>query len=123
MSDYCMCHLQRYWEELTSLSQESFDRQDYANALAYSKEALYRAEVLTSHLEGCLRLHIPFVRIYTESCCNLALLYKQFGETNQARALLRQAITHLIQLSQQRSLPNEVLETQLQRLCHVLSEK
>ncbi|WP_232747192.1 hypothetical protein [Capnocytophaga sputigena] len=116
MSDYCMCHIKNYWQELVTLSSQEFIQEAYTKALSYSKEALYRAEVLATHSKRCEELQIPFAEIYTFSCENLAQIYQQIGEPLQAEKVLKQGILFLSYLYKQRLLKKNIFEEKMQTL-------
>ena len=59
MSDYCISHIQKYWKELTELSDKSFAKKDFSTALFLYQEAFYRAEVLVKEVDRCICLNIP----------------------------------------------------------------
>lgn len=116
MSDYCMCHIESYWQELMDLSTEEFMQEAYMEALSHSREAFYRAEVLATYADRCEKLKIPFVEIYTFSCENLACMYQHMGESLQAVKILNQGISFLGYLYKQKLLSKEVFEEQIEAL-------
>lgn len=67
MSDYCMCHILSYWEELNAMAEEALERGAISEAEALYREALYRAKVLVFHKDKCGKLDIAIEELYTIS--------------------------------------------------------
>lgn len=121
MSDYCMCHIKSYWQELMTLSSQEFVQASYTKALSYSKEALYRAEVLATHPNRCEELQIPFAEIYTLSCKNLACIYQQIDEPLQAEKVLKRGVLFLSCLYKQKLLEKKFFERHIRILSSLFS--
>ncbi|MGS4344674.1 tetratricopeptide repeat protein [Myroides odoratus] len=115
MSDTCMNHLERYWKTLTTSSNEKFNQQNYVEALAGYKEALYRAEVLNKHWEQCSRLKIPVIQVYLISCNNVAYTYEELGDLEKAQAFLKRAIYFLIHLIEENHVLGKNIQGDLKR--------
>lgn len=95
MSDICLKHIEDSWKEKTTAANKLFNKRELFTSLALYKEALIRAELLNSHLKECLKLHIPFSRVFTISCNNLAHNYEDLGEKEKAAKTFEKSIIYL----------------------------
>lgn len=115
MSDSCMNHIEKYWQELTVSTNELFNKGDFKNALSPYKKALYRAEVLNNNISGCIRLKIPFIQVYVISCNNLANTYEELGNLEEAENMLKRSIYYLLQLVNNKNLNKLEIQSELKR--------
>jgi hypothetical protein len=120
MSDYCISHIEKYWKELTELSDKSFAKKDFSTALFFYQEAFYRAEVLVKEVDRCICLNIPFVQIYIQSCCNLAKIYQTTKKIADEEAIIKDAISFLLTISKYHILNTDEIESQMMNIVHFL---
>lgn len=95
MSDICLKHIENSWKEKTLSANEIFNKRNLFISLALYKEALTRAELLNIHFKECLKLRIPFSRVFTISCNNLAYNYEDLGEMEKAKTILEKSVFYL----------------------------
>ncbi len=110
-----MDHIENYWKETTSASNELFQKGAFEQALTGYEAALYRAEVLNNHIKDCLRLKIPFIQVYIISCNNLANTYKELGQKEEAENMLQRAVYYLLYLSDNILLDRDEIQSELHR--------
>lgn len=113
MSDNCMNHIENHWKRLTVSANRSFNNSDLKKALADYTEALYRAEVLNDNSSDCVRLKIPFVRVYIISCNNLANTYEDLKNQKEADKILKQVIYFLLYMAKSEEVDLDEIQSEL----------
>ena len=98
MSDKCLCHIHNYWQEITKISNASFFKEDYNQAIVGYQQALYRAQVLKNYPTRCKELNIPLLQIYVISYNNLAFCYKELNQVEKAQNYLTYVVCYLLYL-------------------------
>lgn len=115
MSETCMSHIEKYWQTLTVVNNELFNKGDFEEALSGYKDALYRAEVLNNHIPDCMRLKIPFIQVYIISCNNLANTYEELGKLEEAENIRKRTIYYLLHLAGNKNLNMDEIQSELKR--------
>ncbi|MFD2909695.1 tetratricopeptide repeat protein [Flavobacterium ardleyense] len=115
MSDSCLNHVETHWKDLTAISNEYYNRNDFRQGLSGYKDALYRAEVLNNNISDCIRLKIPFVQIYIISCNNLANTYDELDNKEEAENMLKRVVYYLLHIAANKELNFEEIQSELKR--------
>ncbi|WP_103071786.1 tetratricopeptide repeat protein [Aquimarina sediminis] len=98
MSEVCIKHIANYWKAKTTISNRLFNQGKFKEALLGYKDALYRAEVLNMNQEDCIRDKVPFMQIYIISYNNLANVYKELKQQEEAENTLKRVVYYLLYL-------------------------
>jgi len=116
MSDTCMKHIENYWKTLTNAGNELYQQEKLQEALLKYQDALYRAEVLSKHIDQCLHLNISFVQIYIISCNNIATIYQATNKLQAAENILKRTVHYCIHLMHNKQLDKSMIYAELQRV-------
>lgn len=108
-----MRHIEFAWKEKTNVANLLFQLHNFEEASRVYKEALYRAEVLSSYKTLAEKLSIPFVQVFTTSCTNLALAHEKLCEIDEGKKMLERVVLYLLCLLAQRCSHKSSIESQL----------
>lgn len=115
MSTSCLQRIENYWKLKTTDANKSFNKGKYKEALTDYKEALYRAEVLTTNTKNCDGAGIPFIQVYIISCNNLANTYRELGYIDKAIKLLKRSVYYLLYLARDNDSHLQEIQSELKR--------
>ncbi|MCK0202304.1 tetratricopeptide repeat protein [Ornithobacterium rhinotracheale] len=115
MAEFCIRHLERYWGELIQSANEYFMNGKNEQSLEIYTHALFRAEVLASNPNDCLRLAVPFIKMYVDSQNYLVQNYIMLNDLKNARNQISLSTQFLMFLYSRKILKISELEEWLLR--------